>query len=61
MKDIVKDFNVQQKKRNDRLIVTKMMKCVLESVQCRGNDVIMYDLCSTCSGFYITINIKHIY
>ena len=26
MKDIVKDFNVQQKKRNDRLIVTKMMK-----------------------------------
>ena len=26
MKDIVIDFNVQQKKRNDRLIVTKMMK-----------------------------------
>ena len=26
MKDIVKDFNVQQKRRNDRLIVTKMMK-----------------------------------
>ena len=26
MKDIVKDFNVKQKKRNDRLIVTKMMK-----------------------------------
>ena len=26
MKDIVKDFNVQQKKRNDHLIVTKMMK-----------------------------------
>ena len=26
MKDIVKDFNVQQKKRNDRLIVTKMIK-----------------------------------
>ena len=26
MKNIVKEFNVQQKKRNDRLIVTKMMK-----------------------------------
>ena len=26
MKDIVKDFKVQQKKRNDRLIVTKMIK-----------------------------------
>ena len=26
MKDIVKYFNVQQNKRNDRLIVTKMMK-----------------------------------
>ena len=26
IKDIVKDFNVQRKKRNDRLIVTKMMK-----------------------------------
>ena len=26
MKDIVKDFNVQQKKQNDRLIVTQMMK-----------------------------------
>ena len=26
MKDIVKDFNLNQKKRNDRLIVTKMMK-----------------------------------
>ena len=26
MKDIVKDFNVEQKKRNDSLIVTKMMK-----------------------------------
>ena len=26
MKDIVKDSNVKQKKRNDRLIVTKMMK-----------------------------------
>ena len=26
MKEIVKDFNVQRKKRNDRLIVTKMMK-----------------------------------
>ena len=25
-KDIVKDLNVQEKKRNDRLIVTKMMK-----------------------------------
>ena len=61
MKDIVKDFNVQQKERNDRLIVTKMMKLCTLSVQCRGNDVIMYNLCSACSGFYITINIKHIY
>ena len=26
MKDIVKDFNLNQKKQNDRLIVTKMMK-----------------------------------
>ena len=26
MKDIVKDFNVQQKKQNDLLIETKMMK-----------------------------------
>ena len=26
MEDIVKDFNVQQKKQNDHLIVTKMMK-----------------------------------
>ena len=26
MKDVVKDFHVQQKKRNDHLIVTKMMK-----------------------------------
>ena len=32
MKDIVKDFNVQQKKRNDRLIVTKMMKlCITKA------------------------------
>ena len=26
MKDIVIDFNDQQKKQNDRLLVTKMMK-----------------------------------
>ena len=26
MEDTVKDFNVQQKKRNDRLIVSKIMK-----------------------------------
>ena len=36
MKDIVKDFNVQQKKRNDRLIVTKIMKLSTQKSPVQG-------------------------
>ena len=48
MKDIVKDFNTRQKKRNDRLIVTKND----DIVKTKTSSIIKRDICMTlCIAF----------
>ena len=52
MMDILKDFNLQQKKRNDDLIVTKMKTLCIRKPQKRNKRLIVTKRRSLCHSKY---------